>query len=403
MEKKSNLLFIFALVYFFSPNGLGSLPDLPTTYLLKTVLKLTAAQASYFGAISILGWAIKPLWGFISDAFPLFGSRRKSYLILVSLLASVCWLVLALTQNYTIPLLLLFLTLSSFAYAFQDVVTDALMVELGKQEHALAEFQSIQWLAVKIAQIITGFAGGVAAAKLSAQATFGVTAFFPIIVAAVVLFLLKDGTPRVQFPELKQKFKAALANRDFLLVALFIFLWNFSPSYGLPLFYYLTDTLKFTPIFMGTLASIAAISGAVGTIAFKFISKRFSMRTLLTWSILIGGLASLSSLAYLLPALQTNLALARLVAVAEKIIFGGLGMVAFLSILTFAAEKTEALAAGTIFAFLMSVYNLSSMGSSVLGGFLFDKIGLLPLILLSTGTSLLILVFIPFLKTEENR
>lgn len=52
---------VFALIYFFSPNGLASLPGLTISFLLKDVLKMTAEQASYFGAITIIGWAIKPL------------------------------------------------------------------------------------------------------------------------------------------------------------------------------------------------------------------------------------------------------------------------------------------------------------------------------------------------------
>jgi MFS-type transporter involved in bile tolerance (Atg22 family) len=77
----------------------------------------------------------------ISDLVPIKGSRRRNYLILTSLIASFCWLILALTSNYNVWLLLLILTISSFAYAFQDVVTDAYMVEIGKKENSLREFQ----------------------------------------------------------------------------------------------------------------------------------------------------------------------------------------------------------------------------------------------------------------------
>jgi len=80
----------------------------------------------------------------ISDLFAIFGSKRKSYLILTSLIASFCWLILALSSNYTFWFLLIILTISSFAYAFQDVMTDALMTEIDKKEKALAQFQSIQ-------------------------------------------------------------------------------------------------------------------------------------------------------------------------------------------------------------------------------------------------------------------
>lgn len=36
-------------------------------------------------------WIIKPLWGMISDCFPLFGYRRKSYIILWGIVSFLCW------------------------------------------------------------------------------------------------------------------------------------------------------------------------------------------------------------------------------------------------------------------------------------------------------------------------
>lgn len=399
---KTKLLIIFALVYFFSPNGLSSLPGQSIAYLLKDVLKLTAAQAAYFSAIAILGWAIKPLWGIVSDTRPIFGSRRKNYLVLVSLLAAWCWFSLALAPAYTIWFLLIMLTLSSFAYAFQDVVADAMMIEVGKKEQALAEFQSVQWLAVSIAQIITGVAGGWAAARLSFQTTFGLAIFFPLIVAIFAFWLLPEAEPELRFKEFKEKIKVAFFNKQFLLIILFLFLWNFSPAYGTPFFYYMVDELKFSKLFIGILGSMGAVGAALGAIAFKFISPRVAIKNLLIFSIFIGGLGTFFSLIYLVPVIKTAPILIKILAVAERLIFGPLGMVAFLTMLTYAGQKTETLVAGTMFAFLTSIINLGAIGSQFLGGFLYDKIGLAPLIIVSGVTSWLILFFVPFLKTEDE-
>jgi MFS family permease len=399
---KFKYLIIFALVYFFSPNGLSSLPNLSISYLLKDVFKLTATQAAYFGAISILGWAIKPLWGLISDLFPIKGSRRRNYLILTSLVASFCWLILALTSNYNVWLLLLILTISSFAYAFQDVVTDAYMVEIGKKENSLREFQSIQWLAVSIAQIITGFAGGLAAEKLAYQTTFAIAFFFPFTVALVTYLLLRHEPEAIlKFYEFKQVFKSAILNKEFLLVTFFLFLWNFSPSYGTPFFYYMVDELKFSKILIGTLGSISAIGSALGAMIFGSFLSKVNFKKLLIFSILIGGIGTFFSLIYLLDFVKNNQTLAIALSIFDRIAFGILGMIAFLTMLTFAAQKTESLVAGSMFAFLTSIINLGSIGSSFLGGYLYSKIGLGPLIIVSGLTSLMILIFVPFLKFEK--
>lgn len=402
IKTKFKYIIVFALVYFFSPNGLSSLPNLSINYLLKNVLQLTATQAAYFGAITILGWAIKPLWGLISDLFPIKNSRRRNYLILTSLLASLLWLTLALTSNYNVWFLLLILTLTSFAFAFQDVVTDALMIELGKKEKALREFQGIQWMAVSIAQIITGFAGGLAAEKLAYQTTFLIAFIFPLITAFIVYLLLRKEPENIlKFQEFKMNFRSAFLNKEFLLITLFLFLWNFSPSYGTPFFYYMVDELKFSKIFIGTLGSLSAIGSALGAIIFTSFLRKVKFKKLLVFSIIIGGLGTFFSLIYLLPVVKNNFYLSAGLSILDRIIFGSLGMIAFLTMLTFAAQKTEALIAGSMFAFLTSVINLGSIGAGFLGGFLYERIGLGPLILVSGLTSLAILIFVPLLKTED--
>lgn len=403
MNNYAKYLVIFALVYFFSPNGLSSLPNLTLNFLLKETLKLSATQLAYFSAITILGWAIKPLWGLVSDLIPIFGSKRKSYLILTSLLAAICWLTLSLTQNYTVWLLLTILTISSFAYAFQDVVTDALMIEIGKKEKKLATFQSIQWLAVSIAQVITGFIGGLAAEKLRAQTTFGIAVLFPLMIALIVLIVLKktEEEPVLKFKEFKENFKNAILTKEFLLVNLFLFLWRFSPSFGAPMFYYQVDVLHFSKIFLGSLASLSAIGSAIGAISFNYLTKYIKFKKLLFWSVLLGGLLTFWSLIYLTNFIRQNLYLAKILAIIDSLVFSVLGMIFFLTMLTFAAQKTNPKLAGSIFAFVTSVMNVGLMASEVLGGLLFAKIGLAPLIIVSGMTSLAILIFIPFLKVGE--
>src|SRR3989338_9131252 len=150
MDNKTFIRFsiVFATVYFFSSNGLGALPNLSLNFLLKEKIKLDPSQLSYFLAVTHLAWIVKPLWGYISDSIPLFGSRRKSYLVLASGCAAAVWACLAMTQNYTVANLLTLVTVSYLAYAFQDVVTDGLMVEVGKPTGLTGRFQAIHWRAV---------------------------------------------------------------------------------------------------------------------------------------------------------------------------------------------------------------------------------------------------------------
>src|SRR5215472_8434290 len=78
------LAILFAIVYF--AQGMWYLPNQTITIVLKE-RGLSAGQVATFFTISTVPWLIKPVYGLISDFVPLFGRRRKSYLLLTSTLA----------------------------------------------------------------------------------------------------------------------------------------------------------------------------------------------------------------------------------------------------------------------------------------------------------------------------
>src|SRR5205085_7196573 len=84
------LLLFFALVYVVE--GTGQIVGLiyqPLNYYLKEVQGWTPVQVTAFITLFNLPWIIKPLYGLVSDFVPLFGYRRKSYLILANIAAIV--------------------------------------------------------------------------------------------------------------------------------------------------------------------------------------------------------------------------------------------------------------------------------------------------------------------------
>src|SRR3981081_3618509 len=82
---------LFAIVYF--SQGMWYLPIQTITIVLKD-RGLSAGQVADFFAITIIPWLIKPVYGLLSDFLPLFGYRRKSYLLLTSATAGLAGLAL---------------------------------------------------------------------------------------------------------------------------------------------------------------------------------------------------------------------------------------------------------------------------------------------------------------------
>ncbi len=417
MDQKSNgvkksewfpLAVVFASVYFFSMNGLGALPGLAINFLLKDKAGLTPEKMAYFQAITLIAWVVKPLWGLISDLFPIFGSRRKSYLILTSLFAAAAWLILAFMPDpgAARPLLLL-ITLVYMAYAFQDVVSDGLMVETGQPLNMTGQFQSIQWAAVYIAMIVTSFAGGQIAelaqkGALSYRSIFGMTAIFPVLTAVIVFFLVQE--PLRVHPERAAQLglRDIFRHRGIWILAAFLFLWNFSPSFGAPFFYYTVDTLKFTPSFLGILQAVTSAGALLGSVLYGLAFAKLPIRKFLVIAVLVGVFSTLSYFIYFDPWLIAHPAALKSLALGMSFFLGTASAVIFLALLNLAARTSPRYAGGTVFALLMSFYNLGQMGSSALGGFLFPRLGLEPLILLSAAFSLLVLFLIPHLPASSE-
>ncbi len=402
------LSIVFAFIYFFSTNGLASLPGITVSFLLKDVLKMTATAASYFGAVTIFGWAIKPLWGIISDTLPIFGYRRKSYLILTAILAAIIWFYLGQVENYTIRLLLIFFTLSSFAYAFMDVICDALMVEKGKPHNLTGRFQSVQWTSVYIASIISALAGGWVAENLKPQTVFSINGVFPLIIlGSILLFIKEERLVEPRSERLRKSWgalKQVFLQPTFWLLGFFLFFWTFSPSFGTPFFYYSVDTLKFDPFFLGIVGAVASATAALGAILYSRSYEKINTRSLVRLMILVGIFATLFDFVYFLPAVVENPMLARVIYMGSAGILGIIGAITFLVMMNSAALAVPQYGEGTAFALLASFWNIGLMSSAAIGGYLFSKIGLQPLILVSAVFTAAAWFILPFMKfADESR
>ena len=386
------LALVFAIVYF--AQGMWYLPNLSITFFLKDTLGLSAAQTATFFSITVIPWLIKPVYGLISDFVPLFGQRRKSYLLLSSGMAALMGLTLSTMGSHSYWGIAVFFTLMGLGLAFTDVLTDGLMVENGQRLGLTGPFQAVQWAAISCASILVGIGGGWLAQHKFLSMTFLIATAFPVMTLAMAIFMIRE--PRVeagdrQFRETWAAIRGAIGSRTLWIVAGFIFFYNFSPSFGPALVYYATDKLHFSKIFLGMLDSIAYASGIVGTAAYFAFSKSFPLRQLIYFAIVAGVIATLAYLGYR----------SQLAAVVLSLVFGSIAMFIQLTFLDLAARACPKQAEATFFAFLMSVYNGSVQISQITGGWLYDLVGFTWLIFISAAFTALCGLLVPFLKLAE--
>ena len=97
-------------------------------------------------------------------------------------------------------------------------------------------------------------------------------------------FLVHEEKRSVDLPELKlaaRSLLAAVRNRSLWIVALFLFLYSFSPGFHTPLYYHMTDTLLFSQGYIGILGAISSAGSiCVALIYWRSLAKLTSKRLL---------------------------------------------------------------------------------------------------------------------------
>ena len=141
------------------------------------------------------------------------------------------------------------------------------MVEEGKARGLTARFQSIQWTAIYGASLLAGVAGGYLSAHVSYSRTFLLVALFPALSFAASAWAVHE--PRTRFDratvrETLAALRQGARSGPLWRAATFIFLWNFTPSFGVPLEYHMVDALGITKIQLGVLSSLGSGAAMLG-------------------------------------------------------------------------------------------------------------------------------------------
>jgi MFS family permease len=386
------LAILFAVVYF--SQGMYHVTDQVVTLTLKERLGLSAAQVATFGWITLIPWVIKPVYGLLSDSVPLFGRRRKSYFLLTCALATAAAIALSLMGAPVYWRMACLIFVMSLGLAFTDVLTDAMMVENGKPLGLTGAFQSVQWASINVAIILVGIIGGYLAHRRELHAGFLIAALFPFLALVMGAAFIHEPPAKSRREELREAWRGirnAVGDRTMWVVAGFLFFWTFSPSIGIPLFYYQTDTLKFSQQFIGLLGSMGAAAQIVCAAFYAPLSRRYPLQRIIVSAIGIGVAGTLAYLAY------KDWKSAMVI----DTLFGGLSMIVQLAFLDLAAKACPKHAEGTFFALLMSVYNLGTQGSQVTGGYLYDWMGYTPLVLISAAMTAAAWLLVPLVNIPE--
>lgn len=338
------------LVYF--AYGALGLIDVSRDMWVKERLTLSPAELAGIGVWLTLPWTIKMVFGQLVDSVPLFGSQRRSYIVIGAAFTAAGMLTLAgaaggwlsfmgLEQLYVLGAVLIVV-----GTVIQDVVADAMSTEVvsrtdatgapreeGEVKAELGMVQVLGRLALSGGILAVAGLSGWLATVLSREAVFLLGLVVPALsllsvvlvketgerrpldrrilaagigFGATVIALATGGVPYGQeiifvlsmtvictmlvwvTRDLDPKTRMAI-----FFTTVIIFAFRATPSVGDGYFWWTLDVLKFDEGFYGTLRQTAALIGIVVMWMFAKQLTEYSVKWTLLWLAIAGTLLSL--------------------------------------------------------------------------------------------------------------
>lgn len=382
VKRTHDTAFIAAMIYF-SQGALGISGIALPLYL--RALHWSIPEIAAVSSLAALPWIFKIFYGYLSDSAPLLGYRRKSYLILFSSVSACGWLMLAFLPSAKYGILLAMM-LTNLGFAATDVITDGFVVEHSAGV-ASSVYQSIAWASRSAGAVISGLLSGWLAVHWNPQEIFLVTMMLPIYVCFCALLMHeKKCEPGTQI-HAKPSFRLCLEylhHANIKIYAVILFLISISSSFGVPFFFHMKENLSFPETFLGFLSSLGWAGAGAGSLIYMKWLRQFPSKHTLRWAMVLNCLNILSTL------------LIKDQASAFVVVFmgGAMGCLVMLPIVSGVAAAThQSGMESTLFAILMSVFNVGQIAFGFLGGRLFNVIGLVPLISTAGAMALMGLFF----------
>lgn len=370
-----------------------AVPGLPLRFLLKEQLRLTPDVIATFFFIGHFPSYIKPIYGILTDAVPFFGTLRRHYLLLAIGVGGLLWLILGLVPRTYVPLL----TTYCILYAFLNLLTavmGGLMVDVGKRYSATGRLGAERVAISRSIEFLSGPLGGFLSkqpflwtALLSASLHFLLTGFYTKNLKEERA--VNAGKRKETLEEVKHQFLTLKRNKILWIAAGLVALVEISPGFGTPLLFIQQDVLKFDKQFIGNLAFVTAAGALLAAVVYRSLCRKFPLQQMLAVSIVVHTLGTLFYFGY------TDHTRALLIT-----FFNGITLtLSVLPLYDLSARATPKGSGALGYSIMMSVWNFSLALSDVIGSYLYTrwKFTFTNLIWLNAGTTLAVLLVVPFL------
>tara|TARA_B110001452_G_scaffold263947_1_gene266176 strand:+ start:1567 stop:2793 length:1227 start_codon:yes stop_codon:yes gene_type:complete len=365
------LLFYFLLGFNFA------FPSVAVRYWLMETVQVTPAQmAAIFGVISV-PWCMKPIFGFISDSKPIFGYRRKSYMILGAYLACVMWLILPFCPHDEFVLTFV-MTMSSAGMCFADVMADSLLVTAAKKESEenRGTIQSWSWGLRFVGGLFASASGAVAYEQLGYAPVFLLNSMIPVAVAILACFIEEDTTfTPTDWRKTGSTLVNAIRQPGIFKPALFLFLICVTPGYGGALTFFYERELGFTPSEFGMLDVMGHVVSIVGIMIYKRWLRNVSFPKIFGAALLLSFVLENTMLLLVLHVNRQMGIPDYVFAFIERVTIALVGQFITMPMVVLGARLCPPGVEGSLYALLMSITNIGGVVATEWGSLLTNMFG----------------------------
>jgi Na+/melibiose symporter-like transporter len=276
---KSTKIFVSVVAFI---HGFYDLAGLSLLYYQKDIFKLDPQFIQLFGAMMLLPFGIKPVFGYLSDRMLNQIGKTKIIISTAALARTVIYLCMfSFDLNIVAFYFLLFFV--NLCQLFENIMCEYILVVTTKIENSAGNGGQGNDLPIffgfkSIGSLCGTFLGGRIIEKTSLKIPFLVTSIMP---AAVLFasFLHKEKRREIDFN--KRAFKEELAivkglvfRNEIKGMIILIFLISAAPSFDVLATFYLIDILNFTTSDLANLATFTTVCYLIGLICYTFLFKK---------------------------------------------------------------------------------------------------------------------------------
>src|SRR5271156_2894828 len=368
--------------------GLGGpmgIAGIPVSYYLKDRLHLSPVRLALFLAIVSIPVCAGFLFGFVRDRWRNANWGDRQYLFACAVVAAAGYLWLATTPiDYLKLLAVVFVIVVTYVMVFASA--QALMTGVAQAYGMTGRLSVVFSFGYFTPAVISALAGGWLVAHASVSGTFLIAGGVTIVIALQAFWRLKaaddfesDVGPREKgFAAIKR----LIRHRPLWPAAAIYFLWNFSPGWGTPMFYHLTEQVRISSELFGIFTALQSLFFLPTTLLYGYLCLRAPLSRLLWWGTIVAILQG--PIMFLAQGPTSTIIVAVLYG-----LFGGFATAAYIDLIMRSCPK--GLEGTAMMVSQTSAFSLAGNSGNLLGSWIYSNGGFASAVIITTLATALIM------------